>query len=203
MESIRELAYGRYQIDWMKQNQITFKDISNAAYNWAVRNVVSKEKKDFKWYVEMYGFNGSLWKSFDAFMDEIYEDTSYIASLLNLAEYDTYLNDLGKIKMEKQRIVTLKNLLEEDEVIATYGTDYDYQMYHCIAKIGSTDIAGMLEETLHRILDAGGNELDVRCIMGAFIPNESEKEEWTNCIDIDLSYVLPGTLLSFELGDAK
>ena len=55
--------------------------------------------------------------------------------------------------------------------------------------------------TLHRILEAGGTEDDVKIIMGAEIPTENELnelEEFNEFSHIDLGYVLPGMIDLWE-----
>ena len=55
--------------------------------------------------------------------------------------------------------------------------------------------------TLHRILEAGGTENDVKRIMGAEIPTEDELkglEEFDEFSWIDLGYVLPGLIDLWE-----
>ncbi len=104
-------------------------------------------------------------------------------------------------EMEANKMIELKNLLEEDEVIAQYHLHNEYFSRNCITEKGNTDISGALQMTLHRILEAGGNEKDVYRIMGAEIPTEdelAELEEFDEFIWIDLGYVLPGLIDLFE-----
>ena len=74
-------------------------------------------------------------------------------------------------------MIELKDLLEEGEVIVEYHLHNEYWSRNCITEKGNTDISGALEETLHRILEAGGTEDDVKRIMGAEIPTEDELKE--------------------------
>ena len=94
-------------------------------------------------------------------------------------------------------MVELENLLEDDEVIVRYHLCNEYWSRNAITIKGSDDISGALEMTLHRILEAGGTENDVKRIMGAKIPTDEERaelEEFDEYIDIDLGYVLPGLI---------
>ncbi len=98
-------------------------------------------------------------------------------------------------------MIELKNLLEEDEIVARYHLHNEYYLRNCIIEKGSTDISGALEMTLHRILEANGTEEDVYRIMGAKIPTEDEMrelEEFDEFIWIDLGYVLLGLIDLFE-----
>ena len=70
----------------------------------------------------------------------------------------------------------LENILKEGEHIAEYKVRSI--PYHCISS--GQDIITALNDTLKRILEAGGNELDVFRIMGAKItevPNIKETSE--------------------------
>lgn len=95
-------------------------------------------------------------------------------------------------------MIELKDLLQDSEVIIDYHitTDGWYSRNAIITK-GSDDISSALEDTLHRILEAGGTENDVYRIMGAEIPTESELEELEEFDEffwIDLGYVIPGLI---------
>lgn len=96
----------------------------------------------------------------------------------------------------------LCDLLKENEIICTYHlTCESFITRQCIMRKDNDDIYNALEDTLHRILEAGGTAEDVYAIMGAEIPTEEEwfeLEEYDEYIPIDLGYVLPGLIDSFE-----
>ena len=99
------------------------------------------------------------------------------------------------------RMIELRDLLEEDEVIVEFHMCHEYLTRNAIAEKGNTDISGALEDTLHRILEAGGTDKDVQRIMGARIPTEEERkelEEFNEYTEIDLGYVLPGLIDIWE-----
>lgn len=57
------------------------------------------------------------------------------------------------------------------EKIEEFASTADaYNKYHCIVQEKNDDIDAALEDTLGRILDAGGTEEDVYRILGAEIP---------------------------------
>ncbi len=102
--------------------------------------------------------------------------------------------------------LNLSDLLHEDEYLAEYATTGSYSTYHCIMEKGSTHIALALENTLHRIMDLGGDSDDIYRIMGAYIPAEEERvesAEGDGFIEIDLGYVLPGYLIAFRITGAE
>lgn len=98
----------------------------------------------------------------------------------------------------KRKMIELRDLLEEDEVLVTYHITTDgWYSRNAIIRQGSDDISAALEDTLHRILEAGGTENDVMRIMGAKIPTENELKElkkYNEYISIDLGYVIPGLI---------
>ena len=97
--------------------------------------------------------------------------------------------------------INLLNLLEEGEVLVKYHLHNEYVTRNAIATAGTTDLYGALENTLHIILDNGGCEDDVYYIMGAKIPTEDEMkelEEFEEYMSLDLGYVLPGLIDSWE-----
>lgn len=99
----------------------------------------------------------------------------------------------------------LNDLVSDGEVFAKYAISGSYIPYYCIVRSGSTDIASALEDTLHRILNAGGSKEDVFEILGAKIPNEEWKElqECDEFIEIDLGYVIPGLIMFFHEEDEE
>lgn len=98
-------------------------------------------------------------------------------------------------------MIELKDLLEKDETIVTFHLCNEYWSRNAITVKGNDDISSALEMTLHRILEAGGTEDDVKRIMGAEIPTEDELkelEEFDEFNWIDLGYVLPGLIDLWE-----
>ena len=97
-------------------------------------------------------------------------------------------------------MIDLKNLLEENEVVAAFSITNSYCEYNCIIQDDSDDVGSALEDTLHRILENDGTPSDVLSIMGAFIPSEEEMdglEEYQEYTSIDLGYIIPGLIMSF------
>lgn len=93
-------------------------------------------------------------------------------------------------------MIELQELLQDQEIIATYHITTDgWCSRNAIINKNSTDIAGALEDTLHRLLKAGGTEEDVKRIMGAEILSENEKrkleefEEFGEYTYIDLGFL--------------
>ena len=87
-----------------------------------------------------------------------------------------------------------------DTTIARYAIDGDYFPRYCIADASddadTMDIQGAIEETMHAILDYGGNADDLRTAMGLvpeaeIDPDIIESDEHT---PIDLGYCLDGQL---------
>ena len=108
---------------------------------------------------------------------------------------------IGELLQEVSEMIELKDLLEENETIVTFHLCNEYWSRNAITVKRSDDISGALEMTLHRILEAGGTENDVKRIMGAEIPTGDELkelEEFDEFRWIDLGYVLPGLIDLWE-----
>ena len=71
-------------------------------------------------------------------------------------------------------MIELKDLLEENETLVTFHLCNEYWSRNAITVKGNDDISGALEMTLHRILEAGGTEDDVKRIMGRSEEHTSE-----------------------------
>lgn len=99
-------------------------------------------------------------------------------------------------------MLDLKKLLNDNEIIAKYHTTSDgFIARECIIKKDSDDISAALEDTLHRILENGGDKNDVWRIMGAKIPDDIEwkdLETFDEYINIDLGYVIFGLIDYFD-----
>ena len=65
--------------------------------------------------------------------------------------------------------------------------------YHMIAPEGGFDsIGNVFNYTLHRILDYGGSESDVKSILGAVKLSKKELKEKSFFFELDDGYVMPG-----------
>ena len=102
-------------------------------------------------------------------------------------------------------MINLETLVNfNEETIAEYAVTCDtYNKYHCIVSYGCDDISSALEDTLHRIIDAGGDEEDIKRIMCAekLNPDNEDAEEMEDFISIDLGYYIYGQMLVFRILD--
>lgn len=93
--------------------------------------------------------------------------------------------------------MTLYDLLQEDECILSFHIEGEMTKRHIIAPCGgdgapTTDnIGACIEQTLHRILENGGNDDNVYEILGAVKDMQCSSDE-RYCID--LGYVIPGPI---------
>jgi DNA-binding PadR family transcriptional regulator len=63
------------------------------------------------------------------------------------------------------------------------------------------DISQILEYTLHRMVDAGFTESEIRSNSGMFIPTPEqlqELEEFDEYTNVDLGYILGGLILNIK-----
>lgn len=92
-----------------------------------------------------------------------------------------------------------------DTTIARYTIDGDYFPRYCIADVAddadTMDVAGAIEETMHAILDYGGNADDLRTAMGLVPESEIDPDiiESDEYVPVDLGYCLDGQLTGFEV----
>ena len=86
-------------------------------------------------------------------------------------------------------------LLESGECVYEYALEGEYWTRNAIGPEGSDDIGGMLELTLHRLVDAGYEDR-VHEVMGAVKEDEIPVEEGITFID--LGYALPGAIFHWE-----
>lgn len=114
----------------------------------------------------------------------------------NLSDRNEMLADMLETHFEKEP-VTLESLLEKGEVIAEYKLTSEYVLRNCIIQIDSTDISAALEDTLHRLIDAGCTSEQIFEIMGAFDPIETNESDIEDFLTIDLGYILPGYIEMF------
>ena len=99
----------------------------------------------------------------------------------------------------------LEKLLMSDERVIDYTTseaphcNFGYMKYHMIASkdapIERQDVAGCIEETLHRLLENGATDDEIESITGMVQPNDPDAEYLDGYLDVDLGYVLPGQIL--------
>ena len=98
---------------------------------------------------------------------------------------------------------TLQFIKLAHETVLTMTLTGDYCQYNLIMddEIHSDDICQIMEYTLHRMLDAGFTDEEIRSNSGFFIPTEEEfheLEEFDEFCHIDLGYVLGGLILNIK-----
>ena len=103
-------------------------------------------------------------------------------------------------------MLNIRDLMEDEEMLVRFNTTSSYCNYYFIARdkdISSIDIAGAIEDTLHRIIEASNEEDaedNIAWILGAV--NEEtltaeeveEMEEHSEYIYIDLGYIIDGLI---------
>ena len=92
-----------------------------------------------------------------------------------------------------------------DTTIARYSIDGDYFPRYCLVDVAddadTMDVLGAIEETMHTILDYGGNADDLRTTMGLVPETEIDSHiiESGEYVPVDLGYCLDGQLTGFEV----
>lgn len=102
----------------------------------------------------------------------------------------------------------LKSILNEDEAIAEFTVAGMYQPGYCIIPAGVSteylDIAGCLEETLHRIIEATdqsgvpSNAVKEETIRNVLLADKEDAGDDEEVTEIDLGYRIHGPLMTFK-----
>lgn len=104
MKDIAQIAYKKYQLDWMRRNNCSLEELINHLDSiWNEELSYDEEKiyglspKDaFAVFEDDYGFNGSLYVCFDEFINAEYTDAEYMETLLSDEEFELYQEDIEK-----------------------------------------------------------------------------------------------------------
>ena len=95
---------------------------------------------------------------------------------------------------EKNKEITLEDILGEDEKVASLVLEGFYYPVHFICDKNAderSDLGGYIEYTLHRLIEEGADESDIYRIMGAEKCEDCNDE---SLISIDLGYYIPSIL---------
>lgn len=105
MKNIKEIAYQKYQLHWLMSHGYTVEYINCIAYDWFNERLTDPDNDDtLADYIFERGINGSLWASYDEFIEIEYQDAGYMEEVLSKNEYTDYCMDIG-IKTEGVYIV--------------------------------------------------------------------------------------------------
>lgn len=102
----------------------------------------------------------------------------------------------------------LKSVLCVDEAVAEFTVAGMYQPGYCIIPAGIPteylDIAGCLEETLHRIIEADdqsgvpSNAVKDETIRSVLLADKEDGEDENEALEIDLGYRIHGQIMTFK-----
>lgn len=92
--NIKELAYTLYKLDWMRR--ISYDRKRDFVLNYYVDSKI-KPTSDATLLdtLEEFGFDGELYACFEEFLENEYQDDSYIKELLPDEQYKEYLADIS------------------------------------------------------------------------------------------------------------
>ena len=98
--NILAVAYEKYKLTWMIKQGISLKDLIEALAEQQREDSSIGENKNLlaaykDWELDMGFGSGSIWVCFDEFLDNEYQDTQFMRSILTEKEYRTYLDDIG------------------------------------------------------------------------------------------------------------
>lgn len=104
MKPIQEIAYAKYQLDWMIQHGYSLQDLMYELCEYqyadpedsdAISNPVTEI---FDGWEEESGFHGELWVCPSEFLGAEYLDNDYMKCLLTDDEYTAYQKDVAGLK---------------------------------------------------------------------------------------------------------
>lgn len=93
MKNIREIAYSRYQMDWMVQRGYTMDDLMRGVFDYVEDSGKPTLSSYYNWKIND-GFNGEIWVSFEEFLNNEYTNVSYMSQLLTTEEFESYITDI-------------------------------------------------------------------------------------------------------------
>ena len=98
--SIQAVAYEKYKLAWMMKQGISLKDLIEALAEQQREDSSIGENKNLlaaykDWDLDVGFGSGSIWVCFDEFLDNEYQDTQFMRSILTEEEFRTYLDDIG------------------------------------------------------------------------------------------------------------
>ena len=110
MAKIKEVAYRKYQLDWMMTHGYTVNDVIDQLENAAKQSFdeedVNEHIQDHAGITRLFdqagdiflyetGFDGSMWVCYQEFLDAEFLDAEYMKELLSSSEYEEYLKEAG------------------------------------------------------------------------------------------------------------
>ena len=99
-ETIKDVAYEKYQLDWMMKHNISLNDLveelGNAAHEMYLNNPGSgfpNLHNVFNEWESTKGFSEGIWSCKDEFIAHEYQDKAYIEALLSNNEVEEYISE--------------------------------------------------------------------------------------------------------------
>ena len=100
MSKISDIAYARYQFDWMISHGYTIDSLCDVADEWRCECIsgITTCQLDvfpptFSDYLFEHGFGGEIWACYDEFLQAEYLDAKYMNAILNEDEYKAYCQE--------------------------------------------------------------------------------------------------------------
>ena len=106
--NIREIAYRKYQLDWMISHKLSVNDIYKVVKEWS--EDPDSNMDSFDKYIEETGFNGSLWVCYDEFLEAEYTDAAYMKYLLTPDEYKKYCKDIKELYPDRKININIPDI---------------------------------------------------------------------------------------------
>ena len=96
--NIKEKAYEKYKFRWLFDHGYTLEDVLKSAYEIMTEEDIDTEDVLVESFEE-FGLNGEIYVCFDEFVDNEYQDTEIMESLLGGPSSDLYREYLNDIQL--------------------------------------------------------------------------------------------------------
>lgn len=93
-KSIEQIAYDKYQLDWMKNHNYSLETLVAELGIYVGRFSDTPLTIEFETRQSDRGFDGTIWVCFSEFLDNEYQDEDYMKSLLNEEEFNRYKKEI-------------------------------------------------------------------------------------------------------------
>lgn len=132
---LEKTAYELYIHDWMISHHIGQREMDVAVEEYVENRQEAKELNiepvSFLAWLHDYGFGGTLWVSFAEFLDNEYQDKSYMKCLLSEPDFRLYLtqNLEYSVKVEALNVWKTPDGSTYGHIKASYQDD-EYEMFY-------------------------------------------------------------------------
>lgn len=93
INSIRQLAYELYKIDWMRQISPE-RQMDSLRQYYDDKKLCPGDTSVYNDIIDEFGYDGDIYETFDEFLESKYLEADYMKALLNSSQYEDYEKDV-------------------------------------------------------------------------------------------------------------